>query len=431
MTDTLLSVRNLEKHFPVTEGLLRRQVGTVKAVDGVSFDVHRGEAFGLVGESGCGKSTTALSILQLEEPTGGEVLFDGEPISDLGKRELRQYRRQVQLVLQDPESAFNDRMTIAETVAEPLRVHGMTDSERRREVVEDTLARVGLGDEDPDSYPHEFSGGEKQRIAIARALVLNPDLIIADEPVSALDGRTKSDVLGLLKELQTEFDLSVLLISHDIDVVRQFCDRVAVMYLGSLVESGPTAEVVENPHHPYTQMLLGSVPSLDPTESHTSTDLLTDELPDAADLPTGCQFHPRCPSIIPPSDVELPREEWLGVVAFRLSLSDGYASIDALRQSLSGTGDLGSRVRETFEIPPTLSDSAVEAALAETIDILDGGDLAGASDPLEAVTESICERHTPELQEIETPHPVACHRYDAEEPGAPETEIEANTFARQ
>ncbi|SDK03447.1 peptide/nickel transport system ATP-binding protein [Halovenus aranensis] len=428
--EPLLSVRNLEKHFPVTEGLLRRQVDTVRAVDGISFDVHRGEAFGLVGESGCGKSTTALSILQLEEPSGGEVLFEGENVAELGKRDLRRYRRQVQLVLQDPESAFNDRMSIAETVAEPLRVHGMTDSERRREVVEDALGRVGLGEEDPDSFPHEFSGGEKQRIAIARALVLNPDLIIADEPVSALDGRTKSDVLSLLKELQTEFDLSVLLISHDIDVVRQFCDRVAVMYLGSLVESGPTAEVVENPHHPYTQMLLGSVPSLDPTESHASTDLLTDELPDAADLPSGCQFHPRCPAIIPPAEVDLPREAWLGVVAFRLSLTDGYGDIDAFRRSLSGTGDLDARVRETFDIPSPLPDADIEAAVTATVGALDEGDLAGAGDRLTAATESVCERHTPELQETETSHPVACHRYDDDEPGKPETEIQANTFAR-
>ncbi|PSP56568.1 peptide ABC transporter ATP-binding protein, partial [Halobacteriales archaeon QH_7_66_37] len=270
-----------------------------------------GEAFGLVGESGCGKSTTAHSLLRLEEPTGGDVLFDGEDILAYGTDELRRFRRRAQLVLQDPNSAFNPRQTVGDAVAEPLRVHGIDDAETRRRVVDDALERVGLDSTDADSYPHEFSGGEKQRISIARALVLNPDLIVADEPVSALDGRTKADVLDLLDDLQDEFGLSVLLISHDIDMVRRFCDRIGVMYLGQIVEQGPTADVIENPLHPYTQMLISSVPSLDPHASSAAVETPSDELPDASDVPSGCRFHPRCPAIIPPEDLTLSREQWL------------------------------------------------------------------------------------------------------------------------
>ncbi|MFC7236690.1 ATP-binding cassette domain-containing protein [Saliphagus sp. GCM10025317] len=214
--DPLLSVRNLEKHYPITKGLLRREVGTVRAVDGVSFDVQPGEAFGLVGESGCGKSTTALSVLRLEEPTGGEVRFDGDDVRAYDDDELRRFRRRAQLVLQDPDSALNPRRTVGESVEEPLRIHGLHGSQRRRHVVEDTLERVGLSAAAADQYPHEFSGGEKQRIAIARALVLNPDLLVADEPVSALDGRTKADVLELLGRLQREFDVAIVFISHDV-----------------------------------------------------------------------------------------------------------------------------------------------------------------------------------------------------------------------
>jgi peptide/nickel transport system ATP-binding protein len=432
MTDTLLDVENLEKHFPITEGLLRREVGQVRAVDGVSFDVRSGEAFGLVGESGCGKSTTALSVLRLEEPTGGTVSFDGDDVLAYDRSELRAFRRRAQLVLQDPSSAFNPRQTIGEAVAEPLRVHGLDDRQQRREIVEDTLERVGLSGTDFDSFPHEFSGGEKQRIAIARALVLNPELIVADEPVSALDGRTKADVLELLHELQAEFDLSILMISHDIDMVRRFCDRIAVMYLGKVVEQGPTAQVVETPQHPYTQMLISSVPSLDPSDVSTSVETPSDELPDAKDVPSGCRFHPRCPAIIPPEDVELPREEWLDVVSFRLYLEDDWDDVQNARRSLpggvstNGTGDkaLAEGVREAFDLPKPVSDEAVEDAISHAIDALTDDDLQRARDYLSETITSVCERESPELTDDHTSRPVACHRYDSEKPGTPETGIE-------
>ena len=427
----LLEVEDLEKHYPITEGLLRRKVGTVRAVDGVSFAVQSGEAFGLVGESGCGKSTTAHSLLRLEEPTGGDVLFDGEDILAYGTDELRRFRRRAQLVLQDPNSAFNPRQTVGDAVAEPLRVHGLDDAETRRRVVADALERVGLNGADADSYPHEFSGGEKQRISIARALVLNPDLIVADEPVSALDGRTKADVLDLLDDLQDEFGLSVLLISHDIDMVRRFCDRIGVMYLGQIVEQGPTADVIEDPLHPYTQMLISSVPSLDPHASSAAVETPSNELPDASDVPSGCRFHPRCPAIIPPSDVELPREQWLDIVSLRFYLENDWDDAAAARQSLPVTPtngdsptDTADRVRLAFDLPATLPDEGVEDAVTGAIDALETDDLEAARQRLAEAITSVCERESPELTDEHASRPVACHRYDPDKPGDRETGIE-------
>ena len=438
--DPLLSVRDLELHYPVTEGLLRREVGRVRAVDGVSFDVRAGESFGLVGESGCGKSSTALSILRMEEPTGGQVRFDGEDVFEFDDEELRRYRRRVQLVLQDPDSAFNPRMTVGEAVGEPLAVHGLDDDERRREVVEDTLERVGLSAAAADGYPHEFSGGEKQRIAIARALVLNPDVILADEPVSALDGRTKTDVLELLGDLQREFGIAVVLISHDIDLVRRFCDRIAVMYLGEIVERGPTEAVVGDPRHPYTRTLVASVPSLDPSAPADSAgvEFLTDEMPDATDVPSGCRFHPRCPSIIPPDDVELPADQWRGVVAFRFRLEEEWPDAETLRAVLReelppahrNGADIEETVRSGFDLPAELPDEAVEAAVATAIDALEDGSVEAARQPLAGAVTSVCEREAPTPADADAPHPVACHRYDPSKPGTEPDQWDAGTADR-
>ncbi|MGM0606322.1 MAG: ABC transporter ATP-binding protein, partial [Halobacteriota archaeon] len=318
----LLEVRDLKTHYPITEGIFRREVGRVKAVDGVSFQLDAGEALGIVGESGSGKTTTALSILGLEAPTHGDVVFDGQRVSELSGAALRAFRRRAQLVVQDPNEAFNPRMTVGEAVAEPLSLHGMRDADRRRRIVADLLERVGLSAHDLDRYPHEFSGGEKQRIAIARALVLNPDLIVADEPTSALDGRVQADVLALLDDVRREFDIAVLFISHDIDVVRRFCDRVAVMYLGEIVETGPIEAVLSEPAHPYTRLLLGSVPSLDPAD-RTMAKPLTDTIPDPSAPPAGCRFHTRCPERIPPDEVTLTASVWQAVAAFELTLRTG------------------------------------------------------------------------------------------------------------
>ena len=428
--DALLEVRDLEKHYPIRDGFLRREVGQVRAVDGVSFAVRPGEAFGLVGESGCGKSTTALSLLRLEEPTGGEVLFDGDDVLGYDSDELRRFRRRAQLVLQDPSSAFNPRQTVGDAVAEPLRVHGLDNAEARRRIVEDALERVGLSGADAGSYPHEFSGGEKQRISIARALVLNPDLIVADEPVSALDGRTKADVLDLMQDLRDEFDLSVVLISHDIDLVRRFCDRIGIMYLGSIVEHGATADVVEDPHHPYTEMLISSVPSLDPDATPAAVETPSDELPDASDVPAGCRFHPRCPAIIQPEGVDLPDEQWLDVVSLRFYLADSWDDAETARGSLplSATDgavptELDEQVRAAFDLPPSLADEAVDEAVTGAVEALQDGDLEAALERLAGTVTSVCEQEPPELTDEHTTRPVACHRYDPDLPGDPATGI--------
>jgi len=258
----LFEVRNLEKHYPINEGLLNTEVGRVRAVDGISFSVERGETIGIVGESGCGKSTAATSMIRLEEPTAGEVLFEGSDITEYSDEELRRLRREVQMIFQDPDSSFNPRMNIGNAVAEPLVVQGFDDVERREAIVGDLLERVGLSADDMNRFPHEFSGGQKQRIALARALSVNPKLLVADEPVSALDVSIQSEVLRLIDQFQDELGLAVIVISHDLGVVQEICDRVAVMYLGEFVEVGPADELFTNPQHPYTRALLSAIPTL-------------------------------------------------------------------------------------------------------------------------------------------------------------------------
>jgi peptide/nickel transport system ATP-binding protein len=284
-------------------------------------------------------------------------------------------------------------------------LHGMDDAERRRDIVTDLLERVGLSAEDADRYPHEFSGGEKQRIAIARALVVNPDLIIADEPTSALDSRVQSDVLALLDEVRTEFDISVLFISHDIDVVRLFCDRIAVMYLGEIVEKGTVDEVLDFPAHPYTRVLLGSVPSLDPAD-RTLARPLTETMPDPGDPPSGCRFHTRCPEIIPPEDIDLEREAWQAVADLRFTIQ-----ADELPEQARSAGE--EWIRNHFGLSDPLPDEGVENAVSEAIAAVEGGDIDRASERLDETLSTVCERQTP-VQADHEGRPVACHRYDAE-----------------
>jgi len=409
----LLAVKDLEKHYPITKGVLRREVGQVRAVDGVSFTLERGETFGLVGESGCGKTTTALSILQLEEPTGGEIRFDGEPVAEHSAADRRAFRRRVQLVVQDPNEAFNPRMTVGEAVAEPLAIHGMEDAERRRAIVTELLERVGLAAADADRYPHEFSDGEKQRIAIARALVLDPDLIVADEPTSALDARVRSDVLALLDELRGEFDIAVLFISHDIDVVAQFCDRMAVMYLGELVERGPVDAVLDSPAHPYTRLLLDSVPSLDPADRELPSPL-TDTIPEPEAPPPGCRFHTRCPEVIPPEDAELSSELWRRIAEFRFTLEAEDRTLEEVldRWDPETDGPIDeSTIRDRFGLPDELPDETAGRAVSDAIEALLDGDGRTACDRLADTFTTPCEREQP-VDAEHNDRPVRCHRYD-------------------
>ncbi|MEF8780947.1 MAG: oligopeptide/dipeptide ABC transporter ATP-binding protein [Haloferacaceae archaeon] len=412
----LLAVEDLEKHYPITEGLLRREVGRVRAVDGASFRIRRGEALGLVGESGCGKSTTAHTILRLEEPTGGEVRFDGEPVGDLHGERLRAFRRRVQLIVQDPNEAFSPRMTAGEAVAEPLRLHGMDDGTRRRAIVADVLERVGLSDGDADRYPHEFSGGEKQRISIARALVANPDLIVADEPTSALDGRVQADVLALLDDVRRTHDIAVLFISHDVDVVRRFCDRIAVMYLGEIVERGPVEDVLDAPAHPYTRVLLGSVPSLDPGDRNLA-EPLTDSVPEPADPPSGCRFHTRCPEVIPPDGVDVPGRTWQAIAALRFTVEAGELP-EPIATDPDGEPPSARTVRETFDLPPKIGDPDADRAVGEAVEALARGDVESASDRLAGAFPTVCERNAPAEFDVEG-RLVRCHRYDPDADAAP------------
>ncbi len=295
--EVLLRVRGLKKYFPITAGIiLQRQVGAVKAVDGLDFDVYKGETLGLVGESGCGKSTTGRTVLQLYRPTEGSVEFEGVDLVQLKGEALRKMRKRMQMIFQDPYASLNPRMSVGRIVAEPLKVHNVGTAKEQQERVQYLLQRVGLNPYYVNRYPHEFSGGQRQRIGIARALALNPSLIVADEPISALDVSIQAQVVNLLQDLQQEYGLTYLFIAHDLSMVRHICDRVAVMYLGKIVELASAEELYGNPLHPYTQALLSAVPVPDPeVEQKRQRIILKGDVPSPANPPVGCNFNTRCP----------------------------------------------------------------------------------------------------------------------------------------
>jgi oligopeptide transport system ATP-binding protein len=294
----LLEVKGLRMHFPVTEGIvINRKVGDVKAVDGIDFTVGRGETLGLVGESGCGKTTTGRCILRLEKPTAGEILYDGVDIAKMKGKDLLALRRRIQVIFQDPYSSLNPRMKVGEIIAEPIRVHGIErDAARRTTRVRELLSVCGLDPKFADRYPHEMSGGQRQRVGIARALALEPEFIVCDEAVSALDVSIQAQVINLLEDLRGRFGLTYLFIAHDLSVVRHLCQRVAVMYLGRVVELADCDELFDNPLHPYTQALLTAVPVPDPSvEAERAFRPVRGEIPSPINPPSGCVFHPRCP----------------------------------------------------------------------------------------------------------------------------------------
>jgi len=298
VTAALMEVAGLAKHYPMRRGLvMARTVGNVRAVDGISFQLFRGETLALVGESGCGKSTTARLVLRLIEPTAGTVRFEGTDITTLRGDPLRKLRRRMQIVFQDPFASLNPRMTVAEILEEPLIVHGIGDHAARRARVTELLGLVGLAPYHAGRYPHEFSGGQRQRIGIARALAVEPALVVCDEPVSALDVSIQAQVVNLLKDLQARLGLSYLFIAHDLAVVKHVADRVAVMYLGRIVEIGPKDDVFANPRHPYTRVLLSAIPRPDPHRK-LARQVAGGDVPSPADIPAGCRFHTRCPFVI-------------------------------------------------------------------------------------------------------------------------------------
>lgn len=309
--DLLVRVNNLKKHFISGGGLFSPNVSCVKAVDGVSFDISRGEVLGLVGESGCGKSTVARLILHLLEATDGEVIIDGHNLSSISHSELRKLRREMQIVFQDPYDSINPRHNLLEIIGEPLEIHGMNSRQEREEMVAELLETVGLSRACMWRYPHSFSGGQRQRIVIARAIALNPRFVVCDEPVSALDVSIQSQILNLLKKLKRDFNLTYLFISHDLSVIKHISDRVGVMYLGKMVELSPAEELFSDPAHPYTKALLSAIPVPNPKIARNRV-VLKGDVPNPYDIPPGCRFHPRCPEATEQCSIEEPELKSIG-----------------------------------------------------------------------------------------------------------------------
>ena len=294
MAENLVEIRDLVKEFPVKGGVLQRQIATVNAVAGVDLDIRKGETIGLVGESGCGKTTLGRMLVRLLEPTSGTIRFDGEDITHVKGQKLKRFRRRMQIIFQDPYGSLDPRTQVGDSIAEGLRLHGVSDRDERRARVREMLELVGLKGDHAGRYPHEFSGGQRQRIGIARALILKPDLVVADEPVSALDVSVQAQVLNLLKELQSELDLTLLFVAHNLGVVEHISDRVAVMYLGRVVEMNDRDSLYRKPLHPYTEALLSAIPIPDPDRPR-NRQILGGEIPSPLNPPIGCHFHPRCP----------------------------------------------------------------------------------------------------------------------------------------
>ncbi len=323
----LLEVRGLEKHYPVRGGVFGGKIGSIRAVDGVSFSLRKGETLGLVGESGCGKSTLARNLMRLENPTAGQVFFEGKDLASAKGAELLGLRREIQMVFQDPYSSLNPRMTVGEIIREPLVVHRLGTKEEQLRKVTDLLETVGLSGEMADRYPHEFSGGQRQRIGVARALALNPKLVIADEPVSALDVSIQSQVLNLMTRLQRERGLTYLFITHDLSVVEHMSDTIAIMYLGRIVEYGTAEAIFARPLHPYTRALIEAIPEPDPSRRREAAPL-RGETPSPVSPPSGCPFHPRCPFAIPACSQVVPPLEPVGAAPAE-AIPDGSVHLAA------------------------------------------------------------------------------------------------------
>ncbi|MFB6221061.1 MAG: ABC transporter ATP-binding protein [Halolamina sp.] len=404
--DPLLAVEGLEKHYSLTSGFLQREVGRVQAVDGISFTVERGETVGLIGESGCGKSTAAASLLRIEEPTGGTVRFDGTDLGSLSADDLREFRRRASMVFQDPAESFDPRMSVGESVAEPLQVQGLSDRATRRRIVSDLLERVRLDPGVADRNPGSLSGGQKQRAGLARALALNPDLLVLDEPVSALDVSVQAEIIELLRDLQADLGLAVLLITHDTGVVRELCDRVNVMYLGEIVERAPVETLFSNPKHPYTRALVDAIPQPDPRAEHHDPSL-RGELPDPESPPSGCRFHTRCPSIIQPDDLGMAQETYLGVADLRRALGSGEFPPG---EEWAPAAGVDAAVRDAFDLPESFEDPTAVSAFADAVTALEAGDVDAATRALDPLA-SVCESTPPAFREVDG-RPVACHLYD-------------------
>jgi len=419
--EVLVEVDDLKTYYGSEGGLLGGN--PVKAVDGVSFDIHRGETLGLVGESGCGKSTLGRTLMQLESATAGEVRYDGTNITTLSGKELKEWRQNVQMVFQDPDGSLNDRMTVGEIIKEPLNVHNWKTPTERRQRARELLDIVGLKEDHYYRYPFQFSGGQRQRVGIARALALEPDFLVLDEPVSALDVSVQAKILNLLNDLQEEFGLTYLIIAHDLSVVEHICDRVAVMYLGNIMELGPTDAIFDEPANPYTNSLLSAIPEPDPT-LEKSRMTLRGTPPSPRDPPSGCVFSTRCPLKIRPEQYEdLDDDVWEGIEIFRAVLRDRGDLSKSVRQRLRdllGLETRGMDIEEVLEESFGELDvpSDVQQHIDSAVEHVRRDDLQSAQEELEAEFGSVCEQEVPENLPVgDTGRTSHCHRHRDEHEG--------------
>ncbi|OTF12858.1 ABC transporter ATP-binding protein [Halorubrum sp. SD612] len=409
-SEPLLRVEGLEKYYESESDFIDRLLGRqkkVKAVDGVSFEIEAGETLGLVGESGCGKSSIGRSILQLREPTAGSVYFKGEDITAFSDRELRDLRKEMQIIFQNPQSSLNPRLTVNDIIGEALDIHGIEGGVSRDAQIKELLDRVGLNASHANRYPHEFSGGQLQRIGIARALAVDPDFIVCDEPVSALDVSVQAQILNLLEDLQDELGIAYLFIAHDLSVVEHIADEIAVMYLGKMAEIGTPEELFAPPQHPYTEALLSAIPEPDPLWEGDRI-LLEGSVPSPIDPPSGCKFHTRCPRVIPPSDYEFEQAEWRAVMSLRHRAREEDIAVETFD---AGESALMEALREELDLPSTLSDPEAEEVVQEALRLVADEEFEHAERVLDETFDTPCSTDEPVLRQTDAGR-VACHLFD-------------------